>query len=203
MNSISYGDGVSFARFRRPVASNLLKTKYNQQSNMNSAYNGPPSTYNNRTLGNSSNSLRRLNRDNEAGDNLHKKTNSQGNLSSQNVMQNMTYDEGQGEYKTNLDYKTDDLPKEHNTPSKHIRNGNGGSRGSQRQDSAYAQMYKHQNNNINNTISYDDKKDALPIVPHNRRPESPKIVKSYKQLRSNKDTRLYDSVDHSMSKPGN
>lgn len=195
---------MSFARFKRPGPSNYALN----QPQVNLAYNTPEykegyPIYSSRVTRNSSQSIRGPSREKDRPVILHQKTNSQGNLLDKNLNHSLTYDVKPSVYQNNhQDYIPDMIKRDVVNPSIQTQPKNVSSSQSHRKNSSYNQKMERPVENLSQTISYEDHTNTLPVVGNPRSLESPKITKSYSNLRGKPGSKLYDSLDQYVSDNG-
>lgn len=195
---------MSFARFKRPVPSNyqLSQPQANFAYNTSEYKEGYP-VYSSRGVRNSSQSIRRPSREKDRPLILHQKTNSQGNLLHKGLNNTLTYDEKPSAYQNNQqDYIPEMVKREVANPSLQAQPKNISSSHSHRRTSSYNPKMGRPVENLNQTISYEDRTNALPVVGNLKASESPKITKSYSNLRAKAGNKLYDSLDQYVSDHG-
>ena len=159
MYNINYGDGISFARFRRPVANSY---QLNQAANANLEYNsGYKERYPISSNRHSSHSLSKPRNQEEQRNGYPQKTNSQGNLISKNLSQ--SYDQSNHPPSYNeKNYEYMQTGPEEAMPNKIINeiNRDPPSRQSHKRNLSYDNHYEIQNDALdrnNRTIDYEDK----------------------------------------------
>lgn len=197
---MNYGDGLSFARFKRPAPSNYQHSPVKPSFAYDSEYKERYPVYSSRTNRHSSHSIRKNSREQEHRG-IHQKTNSQGNLVAKNIIATKTYDETQPPYQNSADYDSSVVKNEHISVSQTPAQNEMPPRSGHRRNSTYDYSRDHPpRGNLNHTISYEDhNNNVLPSVNKPKQSDSPKISKSYTNLRGKPKNRLYDSLDQHVT----
>lgn len=157
MYNINYGDGMSFARYRRPAQSSYKLNQPQGNFEYNSMYKEMYPPYSGRMNRHSSQNIRKPDLNEENRNSYHQKTNSQGNIAPKNLSHNFaqeekpSYDDNQNDYHQQEDEKQVNMlkvepPRDPPSRSHHQRN------------SSYNQGYREAQKEMQNrTIDYEDK----------------------------------------------
>ena len=190
---MNYGEGTSFARYRRSGVSKYNKNQLNPNHSYDFGYNDRYSVNSSRGHRNPSYSLEKQKQNNEERLGNHHKTQSHSNILDPSIVQNKKFYSHDQDYKSN----TYDSNNEGNRPLS--GNKDLPSRNFKHKNQPMDHNHEEPKQNVNNTVSYDEPhENILPDTLLPRRSESPKLSRGSARLREKQGERVQDSLEHHL-----